>query len=88
MRFLDKLKALFHGIDVIEQLAKQALVDNKFNAVEALRLIAGLIDTMRSGFADKLTIEAVEAEIQALCKALLGNDAAADKALDDKFDKE
>jgi hypothetical protein len=86
VNFLGKLRALFHGVDVIEQLARQALVDNKLDAVEALHFIAGLIDTLRSGFADKLTVEAVEAEIKNLHKAMLGNDVAADKALDDKFD--
>jgi hypothetical protein len=84
---LGKLDTLFKGIDAIEAIAKQALGDTSKDAFEALHVIAVVVGTLREGFADKLTVEQVEAEIKSLRKTLLDNDEAADQALHDKFDK-
>lgn len=84
---LDKLSNVIHGIDAIESVAKHVLGDSTQDAFEALHVIAVIIDTVRAGFHEKLTPENVEKEIQSLRTTIIGNDIAADAALDKKFDK-
>jgi len=83
---LDKLGSAIHALDSIEQIAKQILGDEASDAFEAVHIIAVIIDTVRAGFEDKLTVGHVEEEIQSLRKTIVSNDAAADQALHDKFD--
>jgi hypothetical protein len=84
---LDKLSSAIHAIDAIEQIAKQTLGNEAKDAFEAVHIIAVIIDTVRAGFDGKLTVADVKAEIISLHKTISDNDAAADKALDEKFDK-
>ena len=84
---LDKLSNVIHGIDAIEGIAKHVLGDSTQDAFEALHVIAVIIDTVRAGFHEKLTPEMVDKEIASLRATILGNDAAADAALNRKFDQ-
>jgi hypothetical protein len=84
---LNKLGTIVHGLDAIEGIAKLVLGNPAQDAFEALHVIAVIVDTVRAGFHDKLTAEAVEKEITSLRITITGNDAAADQALNDKFDK-
>jgi hypothetical protein len=84
---LDKLSTLAHSIEAIESIAKEVLGDTSKDAFEALHIIAVIIDAVRSGFHDKLSVEDVRKEIKTLRATLQNNDAAADQALHDKFDK-
>jgi hypothetical protein len=84
---LDKLGSAIHAIDAIEQITKQILGEDAEDAIEALHIIAVIIDTVRAGFEDKLTAKNVEDEILSLRRTILNNDTAADQALHDKFDK-
>jgi hypothetical protein len=83
----DKLGSAVHALDAIEQIAQQTLGDGVKDALEAVRIITLIIDTVRAGFDDKLAVKDVENEIKALRKTLLDNDTVADQALHDKFDK-
>jgi hypothetical protein len=84
---LDKLSTIVHGLDAIEGVAKHVLGDSTQNAFEALHVIAVIIDTVRAGLHEKLTVEEVQKEIQSLRVTIAGNDATANAALDKKFDK-
>lgn len=83
---LDKLSTLVHGLDAIEGIATQTLGKGAHEAFEALKIIAVIIDTLRSGFDGHLTEAAVKEEILSLSKTILDHDAAANQALHDKFD--
>ena len=86
---LDKLSAVFDGIEAIEAIAKPLVgATTADKAFEGLHIIATIIDTLKAGFAGKLTAEQVAHEIKNLHQAVLLNDTAADQALHDKFDKE
>ena len=84
----NKLGTAIDALDAIEGIAKQVLGNKAEDAFEALHIIAVIVDALKSGFKGKLTVEEVQAEIKSLRKTILDNDAAADQALHDKFDKD
>jgi hypothetical protein len=85
----NKLGTAFDALDAIEGVAKDALGANKTVTVafEALHVISGMIAVLKAGFKGKLTVEEVQEEIKQLHLKTTANDAAADQALHDKFDK-
>lgn len=85
---VDKLGTAFDAIEAIESIAKQVLGNETKDAFEAMHIVAVIIDTLKSGFKGKLTIEEIQTEIKNLRTTLLDNDAAADATLHARFDKD
>lgn len=84
---LDKLGTTIDAIEAIEGVAKHVLGDSTKDAFEALHVIAVIVDALKSGWKDKLTVAEVQTEIKNLRQTLLDNNAAADAALREKFAK-
>jgi hypothetical protein len=84
---LDKLGSAIHALDAIEAIAKQVGGGPAKEVFEAIHIIAVIVDTVRAGFEDKLTVKNVEDEILSLRKTILDHDIAFDLALHNKFDK-
>jgi hypothetical protein len=57
-------------------------------AASVLTVVKVVLDKLQEGYEGKLTVEQVRAEMKQLTDSLAANDAAADQALNDKFDKE
>jgi hypothetical protein len=83
---LDKLSTAIHALDSIEAIVKSVSGDNAAtDAIEVLHIVELIIDAVRSGFEDHITVGDVEDEIKALRQTVLDNDTEADQALRDRF---
>lgn len=56
-------------------------------AADALTVIGTIVDTVKAGDLDDLDLDGVKRELQSLLDSLELNDAAADAAVADKFDR-
>lgn len=70
---------------VIFQLVGGASTGTAASVITVVRVI---LDKLKEGYEGKLTVEQVRAEMKQLTDSLVANDEAADRALDDKFNKE
>jgi len=83
---LDKIGTSLDALDAIGSIARQVAGKKGEEAIEALHIIAVIVDTVKEGFKGKLTVGEVQAEIKSLHKTIADDDLAADQALHDKFD--
>lgn len=80
----DALDLAVRALDVIGGLAGSA---NASNAKDIVMVIRRVYEAVVEASEGTLTKEQVEAELSKLVAGLRSNDAAADTAIDDKFDK-
>lgn len=84
--------ALLEGVTMLRDIVKHALVDTSVDAYKILQMIEKGFDVLISSFDDKAShaevdkhLRELETHLRALPGRLGANDAAADRALDEKF---
>lgn len=78
----DLLDIAVNTLDAISKLTKNVTDDR---AVAILKAISAVVDTAQNGFAGKVTPAEVKKSFASFTDGLADNDAAAEKALKDKF---
>lgn len=80
---VDMLSLLVQAIDTISKLTRTTADDR---AAAVLKAIATAVTTVKAGVEGRVSVEAAELALEDLTTHLAHNDAAADRALQDKFD--
>jgi hypothetical protein len=84
--FGRKLTSMFGlVVEALETISKLTATTSDDRAVDALRAIGAVVETLKAGFEGKISLEACEHAMADLRAQLAGNDALADEALADKF---
>lgn len=79
---IELAKLALDGLNAVGAIVAPAKADSAAGAITLIRVI---LSTIQEGFEGKITADRVREEMAKLTSSLASNDAAADKALDDKF---
>lgn len=94
MSLVDKIKKLDldDGIDLVaralDTIATLARSSKASHAADILTIIGHIYQAVVDVAEQRITADDARAELQKLVEGIEANDAAADKAVDDKFDNE
>lgn len=72
-------------IDALDTISKLTATTKDDQAVDALRAIGRVVETLKSGFEGKISLEACDHALAELRSQFKHNDVLADQALADKF---
>lgn len=86
MKTKDALRMAGMTIDALSLIQHYSRIGGD-SAAGALATIDAIVTTLRDGLDGKTTPDEVAIDLQALYTGIAANDAAADTALDRKFDK-
>jgi len=81
-KLADAFGLTMEALDVISKLTA-SVSDDK--AVDTLKAVASVVETLRAGFEGKISLEACEHALADLRSRLVDNDDVADAMLADKF---
>jgi hypothetical protein len=74
--------------DVVSEVKDRRQTDGLRAAADALTVIGAIVESVRSKDVESIDPDVIAGELARLKEALRSNDAVADRALADKFDKE